>query len=155
MIACVALAALSTTALPAHARWGFTPVDTWARSGDQIVGQRGGETGPLRVWTPAGSTRRVIWSIQNLGGGTPKLHQVTFHGCNDANGFRFRYVTPAGYDVTWPVTHDGYVAESVSAGEKAWLRVVITSTVRDRSRTCALHGEGMSATDTVQVWAHS
>ena len=97
----------------------------------------------------------MIWSIQNLGGGTPKLHQVTFYGCDGANGFRFRYVTPAGQDVTWSVTHNGYAAEDVSAGERAWLGVVITSTVPDRSRTCVLQGEGMVGTDTVHISAHS
>jgi hypothetical protein len=153
-LAAVLLATLSVTALPAQARWGFTPVDTWARFEDRIAGHNDG-SGLLRVWVHAGSARRVIWSIENLGGGTPKLSQVTFHGCDDANGFRFRYVTPAGQDVTWSVTHDGYVAESVSAGDRAWLDVVITSTVRDRSRTCVLEGEGMVGTDTVQVWAHS
>jgi hypothetical protein len=150
----VLLAAVSALALPAHARYGRTPVDTWARYGDHIVGRNHyGRT--LGVWAPAGKTRRVIWSIKNLGGAIPKLHSVTFRGCDDANGFRFRYVTPGGKDVTWAVTHDGYVATDVNANEKSWVNVWITSTSSNRSVTCELVGDGNGDTDTVKVWAHS
>jgi hypothetical protein len=140
---------------PAQARYGRTPVDTWARYGDHIVGRHRGPV-TLGVWAPAGKTRRVIWSIKNLGGNIiPKLDWVIFRGCDDANGFRFRYVTPGGKDVTWAVTHDGYVAKHVTAGEKGWLNVWITSTASDRSVTCKLIGDGNGTTDTVNVWAHS
>ena len=154
LAAALLLATLSMTALPAYARWGYTPVDTWVRSGDRVVGREDG-TGPLVVWAPVGASRRVIWSIENLGGGIPKLHDVTFHGCDEPKGFRFRYVTPAGTDVTWSVTHEGYVAQGVDAGEKAWLNVWISSSAADRSGTCALEGEGMVGTDIVTVSVRS
>jgi hypothetical protein len=157
LVPIVLLAAVSALALPAQARYGRTPVDTWARYGDHIVGRHRGAGGQaLHVRAPAGKTRRVIWSVKNLGGDIiPKLHSVTFRGCDDANGFRFRYVTPGGKDVTWAVTHDGYTAQDVDAGEKGWLNVWITSTASDRSVTCKLVGDGNGTTDTVNVWAHS
>ena len=140
--------------VPARARYGRTPVDTWARYGDHIVGHnRNG--GTLGVWAPAGKTRRVIWSVENLGGPSPKLHSVTFRGCDGANGFRFRYITSGGADVTGAVTHDGYVANGVNADERAWLNVWITSTASDRSSTCTLTGDGNGQTDIVKVWVHS
>jgi hypothetical protein len=137
----------------AQARWGHTPVDTWARYGDRIVGHNGG-SGPLKVWAPTGSARRVIWSVANLGGVTPRVDSVTFHGCADAHGFRFRYSTPDGTDVTYAATHGGYAAKA-SPHERAWVNVGITSTKAARSVTCELSGVANGLPDTVKIWAHS
>jgi hypothetical protein len=157
LVLAVVTCALTLSIVPAQARYGYTRADTWARYRHRIAG-REGERGTLRVWTPVnGSTRRVIWSVRNSGTAIPKIQKVTFNGCDDGDGFRFRYITPDGKDVTWRVTHDGYVA-AAGPFHRAWLNVRIRSTVSGRSYTCVLSGLGngpaTSATD-VKVRAHS
>ena len=149
--------ALGFTVVPAQARYGYTRADTWVRYHHRIAG-RDGHTGTLRVWAPvAGSTRRVIWSVRNPGTAIPKMHRVTFSGCDGGNGFRFRYLTPGGKDVTWRVTHDGYVA-AAEPFHRAWLNVRVRSTVSGRSYTCVLSGLGngpATSATYVKVRVHS
>ena len=145
---------LGSQAGPAYARYGRTPVDTWARYGDRLV-DRNGIPGPLVVPVAAGKTRHVIWSVRNLGGAYPRLHQVIFDGCADGNGFRFRYLTPAGSDVTRAVVNGGYHMRGVNAHERAWLTVRVPATASSRTRSCALTGDGNGATDSVTVRARS
>jgi len=83
------------------------------------------------------------------------LHRVTFFGCADGNGFRFRYVTPAGSDVTRAVINGGYHVRGVNANEKVWLTVRVTATSSGRERSCRLTGDGNGATDSVTVRARS
>lgn len=142
---------LFLTATPAHARYGRSPVDTWVRHGDDVVRRA---DGTLNIWPPSGSTRRVIWSIRNLGRHIdPTLHSVTFSGCDDGNGFHFRYTTRDGADVTWAVNHRGYRQGGVDAGERAWLNISFTSTRSDRSYSCRLTGDGNGIRD--HVWLHA
>ncbi len=109
LVSVLLLAALMAIGVPAQARYGYTHVDTWARYHHRVAGHND-SAGTLRVWAPvAGSARRVIWSVENLGA-IPKIHSVTFNGCDDGNGFRFRYRTQSGSDVSWAVTHAGYTA---------------------------------------------
>jgi hypothetical protein len=140
-------------ASPAQARYGRTNVDTWVRYGDRVIGRH--VDGPLKLWAPPGSTRRVIWSVENLGDATPTLRSVTFLGCDDAKGFDFRFLTPAGTDVSWAVTHDGYRMAGIGPHERGWLTIRITSTERGRAYACELTGDGNGNTDLVKVWAHS
>jgi hypothetical protein len=156
VVSIVLFAAVMTVALPAHARFGYTHVDTWARYRHRIV-DRNGIPGPLGVWAPPRSTRRVIWSVENQGTAYPKIHSVTFNGCDDGNGFRFHYFTPSDKDVSWRVTHDGFDA-AAEPHHKAWLNVRIRSTGSDRSYTCVLSGLGNGparTADTVNVALHS
>ena len=146
----ICLLILGSQAGPAYARYGRTPVDTWARFGDRLV-DRNGVPGPLAVRVPAGTTRHVIWSIKNLGGAYPRLHRVTFFGCADGNGFRFRYVTPAGSDVTRAVINGGYHVRGVNANEKVWLTVRVTATASGRMRSCTLTGDGNGSPDAVTL----
>ena len=142
--------ALALIAVPAQARYGMAPVDTWARSGDRVIGHHSG-AGRLDVRATVGSTHRVLWSVQNLGGGEPKLHHVTFTGCASDNGFDLHYISPSGKDVTGAVTHAGYVADHVDALERAWLIVRVASTARGRTLVCDLEGDGMHADDVVHL----
>lgn len=157
LVSIVLLAAVIAIAVPAHARYGYTRADTWVRYHHRIAG-REGDRGILRVWAPVwGSTRRVIWSVENQGTNYPKIHSVTFNGCVDDNGFRFHYFTPNGKDVSWRVTHDGYDA-AAEPHHKAWLNIRIRSTVSDRSYTCVVSGLGngpASTANTVKVAVHS
>ncbi len=148
--------AIVAMASPAQARFGApTPVDTWVRMGDRIQG-RHEDLGPLRVWAPPGSVNHVVWFIQNLGGSNePALKHVTFHGCDDARGFQFRYIAPSGEDVTGPVTHAGYAVHKVHDDEYARVHIWIRSTERDREYACALHATGNGLNDNVKVWVHS
>jgi hypothetical protein len=157
LVSIVVLAAVMAVAVPAQARYGYTRVDTWARYHHRVVG-RDGYRNTLRVWAPvAGSTRRVKWSVKNLGTNIPKMHSVTFNGCDDGDGFRFRYLTPTGKDVSWKVTHGGYQA-AAKPHHRAWLTIRIQSTVSDRSDTCVLSGLGngpASTANVVKVAVHS
>jgi hypothetical protein len=141
---------------PAQARYGAaTPVDTWVRIGDRIQG-RHNDVGPLRVWAPSGSVSHVVWFIQNMGShNIPALHHVTFHGCDDAKGFHFRYIAPSGEDVTGPVTHAGYAVHRVHKDEYARVHVWIRSSEPDRSYSCVLHATGNGLNDDVKVRVHS
>ncbi len=156
LAAAVLLLVVSST-VPAHARYGYTHVNTWVAYHHRVAG-REGYRNTLRVWAPvAGSTRRVIWSIKNPGAVIPKIHSVTFNGCDDGNGFRFHYLTPSGKDVSWRVTHDGYEAPA-KPHHRAWLNIRIRSTVADRSYTCVLSGLGngpASSANIVKVAVHS
>ena len=140
-------------AAPAQARYGRTTVDTWVRYEDRVIGKH--LDGPLRVSVPAGSTRGVTWSIENMGDAIPTLHSVTFLGCDDAKGFGIRYLTPDGQDVTWAVTHDGYLMAGVGPHERGWLKIRITSTESERGYACELTGDGNGFTDQVKIWVHS
>jgi hypothetical protein len=97
----------------------------------------------------------VVWVIQNLARHKPALKHVTFHGCEDARGFRFRYVAPSGKDVSGPVTHAGYTVHGVDEYEHARVRIRITSTERDREYACVLHATGNGLSDSVKVRAHN
>ncbi len=157
LVSIVLLLAVMAVALPAHARYGYTHVNTWVAYHHRVAG-REGYRNMLRVWAPvAGSTRRVIWSIYNPGTVIPHIHSVTFNGCDDGNGFRFRYLTPSGKDVSWRMTHDGYEA-AAKPHHRAWLNIRIRSTVADRSYTCVLSGLGngpASSANIVNVAVHS
>jgi hypothetical protein len=140
-------------AAPAHARYGRTNVRTWVRSGDSIAGRRGAD-GPLRIGVPTGSSRRVAWSVYNPGNVIPTIHEVTFRGCDDSNGFRFRYLRRDGKDITWPVTHAGYAA-TAQPRERAKIAIVLRSVQGGASYTCALSGAGNGRADTVRIEVHS
>jgi len=93
------------------------------RYADRVAGRDGGD-GPLNVRVPVGSSRRVVWSVRNPGTAIPRIHHVTFHGCADAAGFRFRYFRRDGKNITWPVTHEGYRA-SAAPHERASISISI------------------------------
>ena len=80
---------------------------------------------------------------------------MIFFGCGDGKGFRFRYTTPDGADVTWAVNHRGYRRSGVDPGERAWLNIWITSTRSNRSYTCRLTGDGNGIRDRVWLNPHS
>ncbi len=146
---------IAMLALPAHARIpGPTAVDTWVSIGDRIQGEHK-DVGPLGVAAPPGSVSHVVWIIENLGGHKPDLTYVTFHGCDDARGFSFRYVAPSGDDVSGRVKHAGYTAHRTLPGEHARLNIWIRSSERDRSYSCVLHASGNGREDSVEVWVHS
>jgi hypothetical protein len=147
VIGCLLLAAA-----PAQARYGRTNVRTWVRDGDTVVG-RGGDAGPLRVGVPVGSSRRVAWSVYNPGTVIPRIHKVTFHGCDDSNGFRFHYLRRDGKDITWPVTHAGYTA-TAPPHERAKIAIVIRSVRSGGTYTCSLSGSGNGRDDTVRIEVH-
>ncbi len=154
LVSVLLLAALMAIGVPAQARYGYTHVDTWARYHHRVAGHND-SAGTLRVRAPvSGSSRRVIWSVENLGAAIPKIHSVTFNGCDDGNGFRFRYRTQSGSDVSGAVTHQGYTAPA-QPHERAWLNVRIRSTASGRSFTCVLSGVGNGPASTVKLAVHS
>src|SRR4051812_26151377 len=81
------------------------------------AGGREGGGGPLTGRPPAGPSRGGVWWFPNPGTAIPRIHHVTFHGCADAAGFRFRYFRRDGKNITWPVTHDGYRRRSRRTNE--------------------------------------
>lgn len=143
-------------ALPAHARYGYTRVDTWVRYGDRVAGRNTDEAhnDTLTVWVPVGSTRKVGWTVFNPGTNIPRLYKVTFEGCDSASGFRFRYFRRDGKNITWPVTHDGYTAPA-DPHERAHVKIRVRSAAPDRSYTCVLSGTGNGPSSTVKLFVHS
>jgi len=138
--------------VPAQARWGQGSVDTWVAAGDLTVGRGEVSTDPstLSLHLFSRGSREVSWTIKNLGG-QPSTHGLTFHGCASGGGFGFRYFTSNGHDVSWRVTHDGFVVPSVPKGETARLTIVVTAKASYGHRTCTLEGDGLSGVDRVRL----
>lgn len=135
-------------AAPAHARWGTGFVDTWVTVGGRTVGEgTSDDTASIHLWR--GQTIAVTWTIRNLGG-RPSSYRARFEGCGWGRGFRVRYLTLGGRDVTHPVTHRGLDTRLLQEGETASLVVKIAA-VRRSSRTCLLSAPATTRSDAVHV----
>jgi len=138
--------------MPAQARWGIGRVDTWVSTGDLTVGRGEVSNDPstLSLHLFSRGSREVSWTIENLGG-QPSTHSLAFHGCASGGGFGFRYFARNGHDVSWRVTHDGYVVPSVPAHETRQLIIVVSAKASYARRTCTLEGDGLSRVDRVRL----
>jgi len=136
----------------AQARWGEGKVDTWVSSGTLTAGrgQISSDPSTLSLHLSSRGTREVLWTIKNLGG-QPSTHGLAFQGCSSGGGFGFRYYLPSGREVSWKVTHNGFVFASVPAQETRQLTIVISAKASYARRTCTLEGDGLSGVDRVRL----
>ena len=136
----------------AQARWGQGKVDTWVSTGSLTAGRGevSGDPSTLFVHLSSRGSREVTWTIKNLGG-QPSTHSVAFLGCSSGGGFGFRYYLPNGHEVSWKVTHNGFVFASVPAQETRQLIIVVSAKASYARRTCTLEGDGLSGVDRVRL----
>ena len=112
LISCAALAALSTLAVPASARYGVAHVHSYLRSGDSDwIGSPGVAVLTRRVHPGNG----VAFDVRGHGIGQPSVPDPSVHGCASTGGIDVRYIlqTAGGdHDVTDAVTGSGWTRDA-------------------------------------------
>jgi hypothetical protein len=155
LVPAVVTCALALSIVPAQARYGQGRVDTWLRAGDRDVDRNvHASTDVLSIHLTPGVPTKVKWFLKNLGG-QPSTHSLGFSGCHSDAGIGFRYFTPGGREVSWKVTHKGFVYPNVAEGHTRKLAIRLLTSDTGNSTTCELEGWGLSGYDGVglKVWS--
>jgi len=112
LILFVALAAVSSLAVPASARYGVARVHSYLRSGDsEWVGSPGVAVLTRRVQAGNG----VSFDVRGHGIGQPAVPDPSIHGCASTGGIDVRYVVQTAgsdHDITDAVTGAGWTREA-------------------------------------------